>query len=106
VAEQGCLLSSYPGKTGIGGSNPPLSAILNISERTSASILQPSSPHPYRPFGNGLALLRDGKFVLASCARRPQGLQLCVSRYNVRVTIESVPRTPERHTRGNALCAR
>src|ERR1700677_4133722 len=27
VAEQGCLLSSYPGKTGIGGSNPPLSAI-------------------------------------------------------------------------------
>ena len=26
VAEQGCLLSSYPGKTGIGGSNPPLSA--------------------------------------------------------------------------------
>jgi hypothetical protein len=27
VAEQGCLLSSYPGKTGIGGSNPPLSAM-------------------------------------------------------------------------------
>ena len=27
MAEQGCLLSSYPGKTGIGGSNPPLSAI-------------------------------------------------------------------------------
>jgi hypothetical protein len=26
VAEQGCLLSSYTGKTGIGGSNPPLSA--------------------------------------------------------------------------------
>jgi hypothetical protein len=28
VAEQGCLLSSYPGKTGIGGSNPPLSAMI------------------------------------------------------------------------------
>jgi hypothetical protein len=27
VAEQGCLLSSYPDKIGIGGSNPPLSAI-------------------------------------------------------------------------------
>ena len=27
MAEQGCLLSSYPGKTGIGGSDPPLSAI-------------------------------------------------------------------------------
>ena len=27
VAEQGCLLSSYTGKTGVGGSNPPLSAI-------------------------------------------------------------------------------
>jgi hypothetical protein len=26
VAEQGCLLSSYPVKSGIGGSNPPLSA--------------------------------------------------------------------------------
>ena len=26
VAEQGCLLSSYTGKTGVGGSNPPLSA--------------------------------------------------------------------------------
>jgi hypothetical protein len=26
VAEQGCLLSSYPDKIGIGGSNPPLSA--------------------------------------------------------------------------------
>jgi hypothetical protein len=26
VVEQGCLLSSYTGKTGIGGSNPPLSA--------------------------------------------------------------------------------
>jgi hypothetical protein len=32
VAEQGCLLSSYPGKTGIGGSNPPLSAKLNIND--------------------------------------------------------------------------
>jgi hypothetical protein len=31
VAEQGCLLSSYPGKTGIGGSNPPLSAIALFS---------------------------------------------------------------------------
>jgi hypothetical protein len=29
VVEQGCLLSSYTGKTGIGGSNPPLSATLN-----------------------------------------------------------------------------
>jgi hypothetical protein len=28
VAEQGCLLSSYPDKIGIGGSNPPLSAII------------------------------------------------------------------------------
>jgi hypothetical protein len=28
VAEQGCLLSSYPDKIGIGGSNPPLSAIV------------------------------------------------------------------------------
>ena|GEM_PF-6156401 len=28
MAEQGCLLSSYPGKTGIGGSNPPLSAMI------------------------------------------------------------------------------
>ncbi len=27
MAEQGCLLSSYPDKIGIGGSNPPLSAI-------------------------------------------------------------------------------
>jgi hypothetical protein len=27
VVEQGCLLSSYTGKTGVGGSNPPLSAI-------------------------------------------------------------------------------
>ena len=26
MAEQGCLLSSYTGKTGVGGSNPPLSA--------------------------------------------------------------------------------
>ena len=26
MAEQGCLLSSYPDKIGIGGSNPPLSA--------------------------------------------------------------------------------
>ncbi len=26
MAEQGCLLSSYPAKSGIGGSNPPLSA--------------------------------------------------------------------------------
>jgi hypothetical protein len=32
VAEQGCLLSSYPGKTGIGGSNPPLSAKLTIND--------------------------------------------------------------------------
>ena len=31
MAEQGCLLSSYPGKTGIGGSNPPLSAKLDIN---------------------------------------------------------------------------
>jgi len=30
VAEQGCLLSSYPDKIGIGGSNPPLSATLKI----------------------------------------------------------------------------
>jgi hypothetical protein len=29
VAEQGCLLSSYPDKIGIGGSNPPLSANIN-----------------------------------------------------------------------------
>ena len=28
MVEQGCLLSSYTGKTGVGGSNPPLSAIL------------------------------------------------------------------------------
>ena len=27
MAEQGCLLSSYPDKIGIGGSNPPLSAM-------------------------------------------------------------------------------
>ena len=27
VAEQGCLLSSYTAMSGIGGSNPPLSAI-------------------------------------------------------------------------------
>src|SRR6202142_1008332 len=39
VAEQGCLLSSYPGKTGIGGSNPPLSAI-----------------NQYTPFHSGLTL--------------------------------------------------
>jgi hypothetical protein len=31
VAEQGCLLSSYPDKIGIGGSNPPLSAIAQRS---------------------------------------------------------------------------
>jgi hypothetical protein len=34
VAEQGCLLSSYPGKTGIGGSNPPLSAKTHVSGRS------------------------------------------------------------------------
>jgi hypothetical protein len=28
VAEQGCLLSSCPGKTRAGGSNPPLSAFV------------------------------------------------------------------------------
>jgi hypothetical protein len=45
VAEQGCLLSSYPGKTGIGGSNPPLSAIpiqlssAKPSERSLANLL-------------------------------------------------------------------
>ncbi len=27
MVEQGCLLSSYTGKTGVGGSNPPLSAM-------------------------------------------------------------------------------
>lgn len=32
MAEQGCLLSSYPGKTGIGGSNPPLSAEFDITD--------------------------------------------------------------------------
>jgi hypothetical protein len=31
VAEQGCLLSSYPDKIGIGGSNPPLSASVLFS---------------------------------------------------------------------------
>src|SRR5271163_1102309 len=31
VAEQGCLLSSYPDKIGIGGSNPPLSATSHIA---------------------------------------------------------------------------
>src|SRR5271168_1022881 len=31
VAEQGCLLSSYPDKIGIGGSNPPLSASSHIA---------------------------------------------------------------------------
>ncbi len=30
MAEQGCLLSSYTGKTGVGGSNPPLSATSQI----------------------------------------------------------------------------
>ena len=31
MAEQGCLLSSYPAKSGIGGSNPPLSAIFGCA---------------------------------------------------------------------------
>ena len=31
MVEQGCLLSSYTGKTGVGGSNPPLSATHNQS---------------------------------------------------------------------------
>ena len=31
MAEQGCLLSSYPDKIGIGGSNPPLSARIFLS---------------------------------------------------------------------------
>ena len=30
MAEQGCLLSSYTGKTGVGGSNPPLSAMIFV----------------------------------------------------------------------------
>jgi hypothetical protein len=33
VAEQGCLLSSYPDKIGIGGSNPPLSASIKIPKK-------------------------------------------------------------------------
>jgi hypothetical protein len=33
VAEQGCLLSSYPDKIGIGGSNPPLSATVRIPNK-------------------------------------------------------------------------
>ena len=33
MAEQGCLLSSYPDKIGIGGSNPPLSAIAKIPNK-------------------------------------------------------------------------
>ncbi len=31
VVEQGCLLSSYTGKTGVGGSNPPLSATVILA---------------------------------------------------------------------------
>src|ERR1700677_833239 len=41
VAEQGCLLSSYPGKTGIGGSNPPLSAISRHNPCNKPLVLNP-----------------------------------------------------------------
>ena len=37
MAEQGCLLSSYPDKIGIGGSNPPLSATFIAALPTSAN---------------------------------------------------------------------
>jgi hypothetical protein len=37
VAEQGCLLSSYPDKIGIGGSNPPLSAIMVLPNKNKLS---------------------------------------------------------------------
>src|SRR5438046_2051094 len=44
VAEQGCLLSSCTGKTGAGGSNPPLSAYslsaYSLSTTLSASVLK------------------------------------------------------------------
>ena len=36
MAEQGCLLSSYPDKIGIGGSNPPLSATVKRSNKNRA----------------------------------------------------------------------
>ena len=39
VAEQGCLLSSYTGKTGVGGSNPPLSAISFVYKSAPASLI-------------------------------------------------------------------
>ena len=44
VAEQGCLLSSYPGKTGIGGSNPPLSAINESHPHLEAKQIHGSPP--------------------------------------------------------------
>jgi hypothetical protein len=110
VAEQGCLLSSYPGKTGIGGSNPPLSAKSNINdprERINVVIYYLLSLRfECWPFGKASALLSNGKLILASYGALPQALQLCVSRYNVRATNESVPRAPSGILGGNASCAR
>jgi hypothetical protein len=51
VAEQGCLLSSYPDKIGIGGSNPPLSATSQIIRafRIQIQLQEISPPQTLRP---------------------------------------------------------
>ena len=68
MAEQGCLLSSYPGKTGIGGSNPPLSAMIeNHLNLQTKRVFRLAFPMAERYSSNNLQFALSGTAVASSC---------------------------------------
>jgi hypothetical protein len=76
VVEQGCLLSSYTGKTGIGGSNPPLSASssqANYDRLDTFSSEQPLLPLGFKNAATAAARRNQQEQILA---RKAAGIKL------------------------------
>ena len=76
VAEQGCLLSSYPDKIGIGGSNPPLSATSIFPNMNDPISHSPLACRYFWKICGGVELseaitevLKGGSYVTPSAAR-------------------------------------